>query len=117
MSEITLADYARLAEAIGMKRQTEWRTNKRVWYDGGKPICTEDSGLLEDYLAEPAQMSRILRAELPGDQWLLNNHHIRTSEWVVTRSSAHYGLVGSAIADTPEKAVRDCGALALREGT
>jgi hypothetical protein len=101
----SMEDYAALAEKIGM-----WLEPHGTWWSPWSTGCAAD--LLPAYLAEPAQMSRILRADLPGDGWEMYGPIIGAGWRVIRRREVD--AIGSALADTPEEAVRDAGALALR---
>jgi hypothetical protein len=108
-----MEDYARLAEALGMttKHPPDFGP-RREWCDPHFSNYFSDDAL-PAYLAEPAQMSRILRAGLlgfvgwlieeAGKGWLARVWNLATGEAIECRAA------------TPEEAVRDCAALALRE--
>jgi hypothetical protein len=106
-----MEDYARLARVLTMSQNVTgtWVETEHGLYDGDFACMADD---LPAYLAEPAQMSRILRAQLPGTEWILQRW--RDEKWMARRWLAEGGIAVSW-ADTPEEAVRDAAALALRE--
>ncbi len=119
MSDISADDYARLATEIGMVRQAA-----TLWNDPQQDDAVPDY-YLASYLAEPAQMERILKLDgLPGDEWLIERHtDPDDDEWIVSRQ-ARYTVAsdfedatdywGTSGGDTVGAAVRDCAARALR---
>jgi hypothetical protein len=102
----SMEDYAALARAIGMELRPNRLLSEEYWFDRNphQPI----RAALPAYLAEPEQMSRILRAKrinvLPADD----------GKWVGSVWANDSGGFIDALADTPEEACRDAAALALR---
>lgn len=102
----SMEDYAALAREIGMELRPNRLLSEEYWFDRHphKPIRSD----LPAYLAKPAQMSRILRA-VP-----LTVGPVLGCWWAYTHDMGELGYEESQ-APTPEEAVRDAAALALRE--
>ena len=102
----TQEDYARLAEKIGLRLAHYADGDQWEDLDSGEAF---EPHFLPFYLADPAQMSRILRAvpltvgAIPEGGW-----------WAYTDGMGELGYEEIQRV-TPEEAVRDCAALALRE--
>ena len=118
MSDLTAEDYTRVAVAIGMRHFTLDLGGRMMWcHEARRCVPYSD---LPAYLAEPAQMSRIMEElkGLPGHGWLIERFDDPDGpEWVVTRlgedddGDSWYFPRGAARAG---EAVRDCAARALR---
>jgi hypothetical protein len=110
VSDLTADDYARLATEIGMVCECEaggfWREALGVGRSG---IVALDADL-PAYLAEPAQMVRIM-----------DSMPMRLNPMVTAGQRRWYAehrgdevVFWAACADTPGEAIRDCAARALR---
>jgi hypothetical protein len=118
VSDLTADDYARVATEIGMVCECEaggfWREALGVGRSG---IVALDADL-PAYLAEPAQMVRILN-------WLRDHDHLpvltlnpedgREEYWICEMADlSTLDRPVFAIGQDPGEAVRDCAARALR---
>jgi hypothetical protein len=110
VSDLTADDYARLATEIGMVASRP--------VDGAYTDPTQPKGWhvfdLPGYLAEPAQMVRILALPMRGDLWEIEPDGAR---WAVSRvawDDYEPSITDSGFAQTIGEAVRDCAARALR---
>jgi hypothetical protein len=118
MTDLTAEDYARLAEAIGMRRDFRTLSGGRdIWCD---PVDPKLGGInIPAYLAEPNQMARIMALRnLPGHGWLIERTDDPDDvEWGVSRQENNddggdwYYPTG---AHSIGEAVRDCAAECLR---
>jgi hypothetical protein len=110
MSDLTAADYGRVAEAIGMW-QSGWHWLEPEDRDSRIEIgCT--AGELPAYLAEPAQMVRIMETLKVSVRFDVEWGHWIAETLNATGEGCHW--VHGVAQDKPGLAVLDCAARALR---
>jgi hypothetical protein len=117
VSDLTAEDYARVAVAIGMEKYQSLLDDLWYWKDPAGPPATYlgENGVTADlpaYLAEPAQMVRIMEELKVSVRFDVELCHWIAEALNATGEGCHW--VHGVAQDKPGLAVLDCAARALR---
>jgi hypothetical protein len=112
VSDLTADNYARVAEAIGMRESATGYG--MVYHDPATPWHRDpwSAAELPTYLAEPAQMYRIMEELKVSVQFDVEMCHWTAEALNATGEGCHW--VHGVAQDKPGLAVLDCAARALR---